>query len=369
MKTGIQVFPKKRNKINFAEQNIIKEKFKESTKNISNVSTFDSNCYSLYFKKNKNQKLFLDYTFQENKNNLKEKKENNLKIKNYYYELKKTFVLNIDLLIYFYKNKGKEENENIKEINNEILRLLNDIKKKEILKKEIKVSINQKCNALIKKYDDLSFYHNKFKNQINIYNIKINNKLNQINQMNSYISLLISRFSYVDIYIRKLRFVQEGKKGLKHSRHKLKKCIEQNNKNILKKKTEENNIKKIKAEISELKKDNKLLRRQNKLFKEKNPNINLIRVVEFYIRIIRAISLRNKSLKNSINSLCKTLEFLDLNQIKDFTEYKRTRQKSSYEIEFSDLENNYYEENKNNNEENIMNNFYNFMDFNKVLNI
>ena len=376
MKTGILAFPKKRNKINFAEQNIIKEKFKESTKNISNVSTFDSNCYSLYFKKNKNQKLFLDYTFQENKNNLKEKKENNLKIKNYYYELKKTFVLNIDLLIYFYKNKGKEENENIKEINNEILRLLNDIKKKEIIKKEIKLSINQKCNALIKKYDNLSFYHNKFKNQINIYNIKINNKLNQINQMNSYISLLISRFSCVDIYIKKLRFVSEGKKGLKHNRHKLKKCIEQNNKNILKKKAEEINIKKIKAEISELKKDNKLLRRQNKLFKEKNPNINLIRVVEFYIRIIRAISLRNKSLKNSINSLCKTLEFLDLNQIKDFTEYKRTRQKSSYEIEFSDLENNYYEENKNYDKDknkycinNISKNFDKFMDFSQIFNI
>ena len=369
MKTGIKAFPKKRNTINFAAKNLIKESGKENSKNISNISTYDSNCYSSYLKNNKNQKLFLDYTFQENKNNLHEKKENNLKINNYYYELKKTFVLNIDLLIYYYKNQKKEEKENIKEKNNEILKLLNDKKQKEILKKEIKISISQKCNALIKKYDNLSLYHNKIRNQINIYNTKINNKLNQINQMNSYISLLTERFSYVDIYIKKLRFISEGKKGLKHSRHKLRKCIEQNNKNMLKKKTEENNIKKIKAEISELKKDNKLMRRQNKLFKEKNPNINLIRVVEFYIRIIRAVSLRNKSLKNSINSLCKTLEFLDLNQIKDFTEYKRTRQKSSYEIEFSDLENNYYEENKNSSEENIMNNLYNFMDFSKILDI
>ena len=67
-----------------------------------------------------------------------------------------------------------------------------------------------------------------------------------------------------------------------------------------------------------------------------------------------------------MNSLCKTLEFLDLNQIKDFTEYKRTRQKSSYEIEFSDLENNYYEENANNL---IEKRGDNLMDFSKVLNI
>ena len=108
--------------------------------------------------------------------------------------------------------------------------------------------------------------------------------------------------------------------------------------------------------------------------KSKKPNINLIRVVEFYLRIIRNLSMRNKSLKNSINSLCKTLEFLDLKQIKDFTEYKRSRQKSSYEIEFSDLENNYYEENKcdnlaNNNMQEIVNNLNNFIDFSKVLNI
>ena len=186
--------------------------------------------------------------------------------------------------------------------------------------------------------------------------------------------MLEERFSYIDIYINKLRFVSEGRTGLKHSRHKLKKCIEKNNKNLLRKRNNNNDIKKIKANISELKKDNKLLKKQSRLMKSKKPNINLIRVVEFYLRIIRNLSMRNKSLKNSINSLCKTLEFLDLKQIKDFTEYKRSRQKSSYEIEFSDLENNYYEENKcdnlaNNNMQEIVNNLNNFIDFSKVLNI
>ena len=375
-----KAFPKKRNTLNFAKKNLINENGKESSKNESNISTYDSNNYSIFYKNKKRSKLFLDYTFQENKIKLQigKNKENlidNAKVKTYYYELKKTFTINLDLLLYYYNNKSdSEEKEKNKEENNEILKLLNNIKKKIVMKNEIKLSIKQKCNVLITKYDNLYSEQKKLNNQINIYNIKINNNLSQINQKNLYISMLEERFSYIDIYINKLRFVSEGRKGLKHSRHKLKKCIEKNNKNLLRKKDNNNDIKKIKANISELKKDNKLLKKQSRLMKSKKPNINLIRVVEFYIRIIRNLSMRNKSLKNSINSLCKTLEFLDLKQIKDFTEYKRTRQKSSYEIEFSDLENNYYEENKcdnlaNNNMQEIVNNLNNFIDFSKVLNI
>ena len=375
-----KAFPKKRNTLNFAKKNLINENGKESSKNESNISTYDSNNYSLFYKNKKRSKLFLDYTFQENKIKLQigKNKENlidNAKVKTYYYELKKTFTINLDLLLYYYNNKSdSEEKEKNKEENNEILKLLNNIKKKIVMKNEIKLSIKKKCNVLITKYDNLYSEQKKLNNQINIYNIKINNNLSQINQKNLYISMLEERFSYIDIYINKLRFVSEGRKGLKHSRHKLKKCIEKNNKNLLRIKNNNNEIKKIKANISELKKDNKLLKKQSRLMKSKKPNINLIRVVEFYIRIIRNLSMRNKSLKNSINSLCKTLEFLDLKQIKDFTEYKRTRQKSSYEIEFSDLENNYYEENKcdnlaNNNMQEIVNNLNNFIDFSKVLNI
>ena len=375
-----KAFPKKRNTLNFAKKNLINENGKENSKNESNISTYDSNNYSLYYKNKKNSKLFLDYTFQENKIKLQigKNKENlidNAKVKTYYYELKKTFTINLDLLLYYYNNKSdSEEKEKNKEENNEILKLLNNIKKKIVMKNEIKLSIKQKCNVLITKYDNLYSEQKKLNNQINIYNIKINNNLSQINQKNLYISMLEERFSYIDIYINKLRFVSEGRKGLKHSRHKLKKCIEKNNKNLLRIKNNNNEIKKIKANISELKKDNKLLKKQSRLMKSKKPNINLIRVVEFYLRIIRNLSMRNKSLKNSINSLCKTLEFLDLKQIKDFTEYKRSRQKSSYEIEFSDLENNYYEENKcdnlaNNNMQEIVNNLNNFIDFSKVLNI
>ena len=366
MKTGKQSLSKKRNKIRFITENTKTNESKEENKTQSIESTYASKNDIFSEKNNKNKKLFLDYTFQENKIMLY-KKSNNEKLininkaKNYYYEIKKTFLLNIDLILYYYKNEKIEDKKK-----EEIIKLLNNIKKKENQKNEILLSIKQRCNILISKNGNLFEYHKKIQNQINIYNLKITNKLKEIDYLNSYITSLKNKFSYVDIYINNLRFLLEGKKGLKHCKHKLKKCVEKNNNNVMKIKKEKDSIKKIKAEISELKKDNKLSKRQNRLINEKIPNINLIRVVEFYIRIIRDISLKNKYLKQSISSLCKTLEFLDLNQIKDFTEYKRNRQKSSYEIEFSDLENNYHEENTNNI---IVNRGNNLMDFTKVLNL
>ena len=367
MKTGKHEFSKKKNKIIFNNKRI-RDKNEES-KTVSSASTYASNSYVFPLKIENKQNLFIDYTFQENKQKLYNQKNNEIIKKinanNHYYELKKTFVLNIDLILYFFNNKKSENNDKEK---NEIIKILNNIKKKESQKNDIKTLIKQKCNCLISKNDNLYNYQNKIKNQINIYNIKINNKLNEINHLDSYISSLKNRFSYVDIYINQLRFILEGRKALKRNKNELIKSIEQSNQNIIKIRDNNNDIKKIKSEISEIKKDNKLYKKQNRLFKSKNPNINLIRVVEFYIRIIRAISLKNKFLNNSINSLCKTLEFLDLNQIKNFTEYKRTRQKSSYEIEFSDLENNYYEENINRNyKDKKENNIDKFMDFSEVL--
>jgi hypothetical protein len=145
------------------------------------------------------------------------------------------------------------------------------------------------------------------------------------------------RFSFVEKYINKIRFISEGKKGL-DKKNRLKKFINSNNKNLYKRENYMNDIQKLRANISELKKDNKLIRSQKKLYKSDNPDINLIRVVEFYLRLIRNASSKNKILKNSINCLSKTLEILDLDQIVNFNEYKRNRQKSSYEINFSDLD-------------------------------
>ena len=234
-----------------------------------------------------------------------------------------------------------------------------------IIKK--KIQLKKKCNELISKNDYVNNYHKKINNQLNQYNIKIENKIKEIKESNNYISYIKKKFYGVEKYINKLRFNSEGKRGIE-KKNKLKRFIRSNNKYLLNISNYNKNIKKLKENISEIKKDNKLLRSQNKLYKWDKPDINLIRVVEFYIRIIRNISLKNKILKNSIYSLSKTLDFLDLNLISNFNEYKRNRQKSSYEIEFSDLENNYYEENINRNyKDKKENNIDKFMDFSEVL--
>ena len=225
MKTGKQSLSVKRNKIKFITTNTYNNETKEENKTQSIESTYASRNDIFSIKKDKNKKLFLDYTFQENKNMLYKKNNNDkliniIKAKNYYYEIKKTFLLNIDLILYYYNNEKIED-----KIREEIIKLLNNIKKKESQKNEIILSIKKRCNILISKNDNLYEYQKKIQNQINIYNIKLTNKLKEIDYLNSYISSLKNRFSYVDIYINNLRFIFEGKKGLKHGKHKLKKCI------------------------------------------------------------------------------------------------------------------------------------------------
>ena len=325
-----------------------------------NVSAFYINnyCYT-----DNNPSLFLDYTFKGNKNKLYNNNFINIiKAKNYKYELEQTFRLNLDILLSYYK---RLYNNKINKNNNwEILLLLNKIKIKEKIRRETKEQLIKKCNQLISKYDYANSFHKKLDNQFNQYNIKITNKIGEIDECVNYIKQLKKRFYGVEKYINRIRFNSEGRKGL-HKKNKFMKFISSNNKYLNKISNYMNNIKKIKSNISELKKDNKLSRTQMKIIKVDNPDINLIRVVEFYIRIIRNAALRNKILKNSINSMTKTLEFLDLNKIINFNEYKRNREKSSYEIEFSNLEDNDIEENE---RMNIKKRIKFFINFNKILN-
>ena len=330
---------------------------KESCKTDSISSTFYSNNYS-YTDYAPN--FFLDYAFKGNKNKLYN--EHNIinikKINNYSYELEQTFKLNIDILLSYCNSNNNDNSDN----NKEIILLLNKIKNKVKLKNNTKKEIKQRVNELISKNDCNNIFHKKLDNQKNQYIIKIENEIKNIEASNNYIIQLKERFSDVEKYIKKLRFNSEGRKSL-NKKHKLKNFIKSNNKYTLKISNYIKDIEKLKSNISELKKDNKIERYRNKLFKEDKPDINLIRVVDFYLRIIRNLAFRKKNLKNCINSLSKTLQFLDLNPIAKFYEYKRSRQKSSYEIEFSDLDENKLDKNK-------CNNIYerNFMDLNKILN-
>jgi hypothetical protein len=92
------------------------------------------------------------------KKNNNDKLINIIKAKNYYYEIQKTFLLNIDLILYYYKNEKNED-----KIREEIIKLLNNIKKKESQKNEIILSIKKRCNILISKNDNLYEYQKKFK--------------------------------------------------------------------------------------------------------------------------------------------------------------------------------------------------------------
>ena len=74
MENGKQTFSK-RNKIRFIAQNTINNEIKEESKTQSIESTYASKNDIFSVKNNK--KLFLDYTFQENKNMLYNKSNNN----------------------------------------------------------------------------------------------------------------------------------------------------------------------------------------------------------------------------------------------------------------------------------------------------
>ena len=335
---------------------------KEKSKTDSTSSTYYSNnfCYT-----DVNQSLFLDYAFKGNRNKLYNNKNINfIKAKNYNYELEQTFKINLDLLLSYY-NKVNNEDKMKEENKKEIISLLINIRDKVKQKKETLEFIKQKCNQLISKNDCANSFHKRLDLQINQYNTKLQNKLNEIEESTNYISKIKKRFLGVEKYVNKKRFNSEGKIHTQ-KKSKFKKFLHTNNKYIYKIYKLILDIKKIKENISEIKKDNKLSRIQNKLYKADKPNINLIRVVEFYIRIIRKAALRKKNLQNSVNSLSKTLEFLDLNKIVNFNEFKRNRQRSSYEIEFSNLEDNDCNDNKEIN--NKTKNIEMFMDFNKVLN-
>ena len=56
-------------------------------------------------------------------------------------------------------------------------------------------------------------------------------------------------------------------------------------------------IQKLKEQISEIKKENQIYKEESLLYRNKNTNRELIRVVEFYRRIIRSLQTKIKILK------------------------------------------------------------------------
>ena len=75
-------------------------------------------------------------------------------------------------------------------------------------------------------------------------------------------------------------------------------------------------IKKLKEQIIEIKKENQIYKEESLLYRNKSTNRELIRVVEFYRRIIRSLQTKIKILKNAFDNMTKTLNFLNLGDSK-----------------------------------------------------
>ena len=77
-------------------------------------------------------------------------------------------------------------------------------------------------------------------------------------------------------------------------------------------------IQKLKEQISEIKKENQIYKEESLLYRNKNTNRELIRVVEFYRRIIRSLQTKIKILKNAFDNMTKTLNYLNLGDSKKY---------------------------------------------------
>lgn len=295
-----------------------------------------------------NLRSYIDYTFKSNRNYFSFNKKLRLqKLNNYKFELQQTLELNIEILFNFVSaNNNLKENKtdsNKKEDKEkeELIKLVTSIKNKRNLKMDIERKIKKNVNELIKKNDSQNKAHKKIFIQNQKYNNKIQKEMQYIQYCKIYINTIQDNFNSVSKYINYLRFVNNGKKAnLQNNTNFLEKFIKSNDKFHKDAKHKEDEIANIKENITYITKDNKLYKSEKKLCKDKKPDLNLIRVTEFYTRIIRSASERVRILKNSINNLYKTLNFLDLGSIANFNKYStgKSRQKSFYEIEFSKLD-------------------------------
>ena len=136
-------------------------------------------------------------------------------------------------------------------------------------------------------------------------NKQYQDKNDNIAQKEKYLRILNKRFKEVEKYIDKYYGNQIQNKLEAISEYLA------TNKNLS---TEEKmlsaDIKKLKFEISEIKKENKMFTEESKLYKNKE-NAELVRVLDFYRGIIRSIKTKIKILRNSFESMTKTLNFLN----------------------------------------------------------
>ena len=228
---------------------------------------------------------FLDYTFLSHRELIYGKKTKDpKKIRDYNFDLEKTLELNLDILD---KMDFKISNpQQAKEIKN----LIEKIKANNAKRIATKQKIKEQKNIIVNKKQVLEEMKKKFSENDEIYQNKYNEENDVLKQKNP------NRPSIT-------KFIKDN-----INYHKEQKMLDVD-------------IQKLKEQISEIKKENQIYKEESLLYRNKNTNRELIRVVEFYRRIIRSLQTKIKILKNAFDNMTKTLNYLNLGDSKKFLFY------------------------------------------------
>ena len=234
------------------------------------------------------------------------------KIRDYNFDLEKTLELNLDILD---KMDFKISNpQQAKEIKN----LIEKIKANNAKRIATKQKIKEQKNIIVNKKQVLEEMKKKFSENDEIYQNKYNEENDVLKQKNEYIKILNKRFKDVQTYISiiEVRTHQQNP-----NRPSITKFIKDNINYHKEQKMLDVDIQKLKEQISEIKKENQIYKEESLLYRNKNTNLELIRVVEFYRRIIRSLQTKIKILKNAFDNMTKTLNYLNLGDSKKFLFY------------------------------------------------
>ena len=253
---------------------------------------------------------FLDYTFLSHRELIYGKKTKDpKKIRDYNFDLEKTLELNLDILD---KMDCKISNpQQAKEIKN----LIEKIKANNAKRIATKQKIKEQKNIIVNKKQVLEEMKKKFSENDEIYQNKYNEENDVLKQKNEYIKILNKRFKDVQTYISiiEVRTHQQNP-----NRPSITKFIKDNINYHKEQKMLDVDIQKLKEQISEIKKENQIYKEESLLYRNKNTNRELIRVVEFYRRIIRSLQTKIKILKNAFDNMTKTLNYLNLGDSKKY---------------------------------------------------
>ena len=278
--------------------------------------TMDDKQNSCYYAKTEycgRPETFLDYTFLSHRELIYGKKTKDpKKIRDYNFDLEKTLELNLDILD---KMDFKISNpQQAKEIKN----LIEKIKANNAKRIATKQKIKEQKNIIVNKKQVLEEMKKKFSENDEIYQNKYNEENDVLKQKNEYIKILNKRFKDVQTYISiiEVRTHQQNP-----NRPSITKFIKDNINYHKEQKMLDVDIQKLKEQISEIKKENQIYKEESLLYRNKNTNRELIRVVEFYRRIIRSLQTKIKILKNAFDNMTKTLNYLNLGDSKKFLFY------------------------------------------------